>query len=429
MKNSNVDPLKYVSSTPQGVEDMGESNTHVMSDKNNDYNIINNIITSDTDVNVFFDWIKFTIPIKSFNENGEVIFGKKEVLARNKILEILEILGVSEDQVYERDYGGSGYRSCLSISDLIFIFYDGGKTTTNKDGFETILVDITGSGCRFAESILKLDLLKLIQRFKIHHQASFTRIDFSCDIFTDKYFTLKQLFNKIIERHCVSPTSQFQFIMRSLDTDANFIGQTLYVGSMSSDRYLTIYDKKQEQLAKNDGIDIYLENWYRFELRFKQAWAKRLAVDLCNEAVDLRSFFSGLLFQFLDIKKYSRLDVADPSAIPTWLPWKRFLNHVNKITLTNQGMNESNFVKKAEWHRTNVSPFESQLFLFDQKNFVSNIFKNIGDYAEKFDKKRLSELNVERVKRGLSIISYNEAMLKLNEIKEEYSDNDTSSDV
>ena len=413
-------PLSEVSAC-DSTQEHGVSNTHVMS-LENQYNTIYNSISPENKINVFFDYIKFTLPVKVFDENGELIRGSKDVLIQNKLEEIKEIFGASESLVFMQDYGGSGYKNCLSIADYINIFFAGGKQTRNKNDDETIMIEIKGQGCRFIETELKLDLLKLIQTFKKRFMASFTRIDFSCDLFTEEYFTLKKLFNKIINRHCSCPSSQFDLRIKTLDSAAKYLGQTLYVGSQASDRLLCIYDKKQEQIAKYENADIWLDTWIRFELRFKQEWAKRLAMDLCNDDVDIRKMFQGLLFEFLDIKTKSRnlASVSNASHLPTWKPWSDFLDNVGKIKLTNQGTNESNFVTKSEWHKSNVSPFETQLFLFNPNNFENVIYENIGNYIDKFDNKRLAELNVERKKRGYSLLTMQDAIKMIQQVKDKY---------
>jgi DNA relaxase NicK len=73
-------------------------------------------------------------------------------------------------------------------------------------------------------------------------------------------------------------------------------GDTVYLGSRISDKYLRIYDKFRE--SKDD---VY-EKSHRIEVEFKNKAAKAVATDLYGFA-DRRAAIVGLLYDYLTVRK------------------------------------------------------------------------------------------------------------------------------
>lgn len=369
--------------------------------------------------NIFIDWLSATIPVEEYysEDTGEI------VLTTNpntfKLIDSLKkFMNVPDNFVYKMEIGSKGYKQGFSYGEHIKVYYSCLQTSRTVDGKETIYLDISGAGCRELERFCGSNFTwqNFIENLLIYYHASFTRLDFSCDIFTEKFFTLEKLFSKLRLFHYVSPVS---FLHHQFKTeDGKKVSNSCYVGSLSSDRYLLIYDKLEERKSNATVYHLFINTWIRFEMRFKQKWAKRLAIDL-SQCESVPVLFKGCLYDFLDIKTKSRKSVVNPSQLPTWPNWLEFLDHVSKIKLTNQEQKESNLFTKKKWFDRCVSRFLLQSYIADD-DFEDKIYETILKKMEDFNDKDLVEINSYLASKGEEPWNMDEAIQRLNHLKETY---------
>lgn len=387
----------------------------------------NDIVSKDTNVknkinensNIFIDWLSCTIPVDNyFNETS----GELELSSNPETFRLIDSLKkfmkIPDNFVYKLQIGSKGYKEGYSFGENIKVFYSCLPTSRTVDNKETIYLDISGAGCRELERFYGLDFTwqNFIENLLIYYHASFTRLDFSMDLFNEDYFSLERLIWKIKKLHYTSPVKQIDGAFKS--GDGKTVSNSVYVGSRSSSRYLLIYDKLEERKANGTTLHVLLNTWLRFEMRFLAKWAKRLAIDLVQcESVPL--LFKGCLYDFLDIKTKSRLSVANPSQLPTWPNWLRFLDHVSKIKLTNQQQKESNLFTKKKWFDRCVSRFLLQSYIADD-DFEDKIYETILKKMEDFNDKDLVEINSYLASKGEEPWNMDEAIQRLNHLKETY---------
>ena len=97
-----------------------------------------------------------------------------------------------------------------------------------------------------------------------------TRIDFALDLY-DPGITIGDIYEQIMDGRITVPT---RTVTRIQAHSGSATGETLYIGSRTSERYLRIYDKGVEQNSAPSG------QWLRIELEVKGKRAKLAFVDL-----------------------------------------------------------------------------------------------------------------------------------------------------
>ena len=205
--------------------------------------------------------------------------------------------------------GYFGYRQCLTFN-TIKILYDG----TEDMGVHLILPST-------ALSYLgdRLDVFKLFLKFtKVGFEVS--RIDLALDVYDD-------LMPKIlsdIKLHNYRTRSRTIKKINKIDTRTNkVIGQTIYVGSRSSEKMLRIYNKQMES-----ALDYKLT---RFELEIKGEKAKQV-FDLL---VTGQANFSDLIKQMLrdHIKFIRPTNDSNKARWPLAIYWAKITSTDKKLDL------------------------------------------------------------------------------------------------
>jgi len=400
--------------------------------------------------NVFNDWLSCTIPISHIDshnlmsvidKNGEV-----KVVNHDENSVVMKILSLflpdyehSKGMWYYMPFGSkAGYSSGVCVLESIHIYFEGSPSTHRKDGSSTIFLELNGSGCRDFETISKIDMFDLLYYLIVDYGAIFTRFDNDIDIFHDKYFTIPILVDKCSKGEYVCASDYFDYRRRNFSCDYDVIGESLYIGSEASDRYLLIYDKKLERISNGQQCELWVNVWIRFEMRFKHEWAQRVALAIIGcrfqnghdgelSTIEERNaayarLTRGLLFAFIDFKSASRYSVANPSRdLDTWIPWKKFLCDVDKIKLTRQAQKESTILSLKNWASRSVSRCLSMFLLLDgddefSKEMLGYAFSRIDNFSDK----DLAQVNSERLRKGLPSFSMDEAIEKFKYIKQKY---------
>lgn len=376
---------------------------------------------------IAFDYLSFTFPFSSFNQDEYDKAKDMLLLDHNK----------GEDFPTSR----YGYKACTrwknelnqSKETYTQFYYSGGKFNCNSHGEQTGMFELEGDGCRALESRggdLFPNYWKTIfdsLMFNIKH-CSITRFDFAIDVFNAE-FTLDDLQDQLIKRNVLSKFQKFDYTkgtyFETFDIDLHIIN----MGSRKSDLFLCVYDKKEER--ESIGKEVEFESWYRFEFRFKHKAAQNVILNILNKWDDEESlalFAAELLNNYCVVKqrpsKGKNKDdyvIATKNTMRTWetLPvWDKFIGTCGKAKLENYFKYESSITKNALWAARSVSKTLAKMFcanptyfqLFIQQLLVNGLtrFKHqdeelINDFREMYDFERLTGVEIDKISEHLKI--------------------------
>lgn len=346
------------------------------------------------------DWLTATFDFIQFDyTDGDVI---KKYLEEEKLLEELySILTFPDSNERERVFGRfNGYKDgYVRLGEFIKIYFGG---AVNKNGLNHHRLEISGQGCQ--DFVARGGNWYKLLKFLMLHGANFTRIDCAIDVMTDKYFNLDKLYYYAKNRYYVSPLRQGEFIT-SWDGD-DLAGDTLYIGSMHSNTFICIYDKKLEQFRK--GIEIMNPAWIRLEIRYKQERANWFVSEFLKNSENDNdfSFIAESLYAILEFKEKptnsfdsnrTRWKTAD------W--WLDFLSVAVKADFKSKVKYKQTIEKKVDWLNRAVSKTLLQLYHLEPNTFIQFVLEVIKNKSEDFDKTDLAIINNYREKHDLPKLS------------------------
>jgi phage replication initiation protein len=157
----------------------------------------------------------------------------------------------------------NGYKQAYRAENGIVVQWN---TDREEMGYHVV---IAGSAIRYILSNYELDQKALIQTV-IDAGGSITRLDIAKDV-QGVNISIDEIY-KALERGEHSGTARTFSQIHSLNG-----GNTIYVGSRQSEKFIRIYDKGAQQGAKQ-------ELWYRYELETKGMVARAVATLLCSNS-------------------------------------------------------------------------------------------------------------------------------------------------
>lgn len=252
------------------------------------------------------------------------------------------------------------------------------KPTCNAqyEGFQILM---SGSGCRNYENFLTInketwfDFLARVCKYDVN----FPRIDLAID---DKkpYLHIPELI-RLTKEGLLS--SQLRSISEYSSSELNeealiHKGNTLYLGSNSSDFRLVFYEKGYEQ-AEKYGKEVDTD-WNRYELRFRQERAVK-AVQVLIQYRDVAQVALQVLNEKVRfLQKPENSTTTRKRLYPTYPPWQVFMQDIGKVKLT-MNPQKKTLERIWNWLNTYVSP---SLKLFDvigkaeNKDYVRMLVEN-----------------------------------------------------
>lgn len=323
---------------------------------------------------------------------------------------VLDHLGLHDRDLYNLDTGRNGYNTVYKIKD--FNAYIMCHTSRKDMG---VHVDISASGidgmfkmwCDKHVEELDVPFQGMEARFSIldyltsirKYLGHFTRVDIAYDDFEYNgvlpAYTPRQLFKLQEAGRIVSKYRNFKLIDEKKSNE--YTGATFYAGSRSSGNILRVYDKKLEQNKKLKalGKDLLHGEWIRWELELHDERAN-LFVDLlveewsdaysgsCNNVLTL--YFQKVLMGLMRIIK---LDDSNKSRCSTCNKWLKFLNNVEKASISIQ-VYESTLSKKLGWVKRAVFPTITALFVGHGYNLNFLLGQCVDSYKKLSERMRIS---------------------------------------
>lgn len=293
------------------------------------------------------DWLSFTL------------------LNATKPEDAMSLLGYSPSDFRTASSGFNGYRSRLDCySCPLKILYDGNENMG-------VHVDISGSAVfdvlsHFRDSRLaktpfgtqayetdSLDLSVFCDLLRsIKEVGQITRIDLAVDDIGTRFFSVTELYNILYSGSYVSKFRKW----KNYDEHENskeITGRTIYLGSRTSEIFLRVYDKQQEQnqkrLARGESLIEY--TWVRWELELKKQRAQEV-VNLFLSGKAVSEIAVGLLSNYLrliesDNTRKDRCTVLEK--------WQKFIDGIAKIRLCITAP-EKTFSRTWGWLMRQVAP-------------------------------------------------------------------------
>lgn len=303
---------------------------------------------------IIIDWLQFTIKDKTFADV------------------ITNILQYPFNLFQQLPKGKLGYKKQIAY-DNISVLYEG-----NLDmGIHVIL---SGKGCRQFES--KESILNLIDRIN-QNNGKLTRIDLALDDYKGDLVPFKKIKSDIIKGNIVTKWKS-SIEINKRDTDGNLKGETISLGSRSSNTFLRIYDKALEQ--KIEGV------WNRLEIEIKKENAEKVQELLTPYSTSI--ILKGVLNNYLRIVQPHETD-TNKSRWKTQPYWEKLINGIDKIKLT-QKKEEKSIDEKKEWIKKQVGPTMAIVSILengDDAFFKEVINESIDKMKPKHQRIIINEIN------------------------------------
>lgn len=224
-----------------------------------------------------------------------------------------------------------GWTKCYYFGGIRF--FDGGR--------DDIMVEMSGAGCRFLESIHNnnfdwLDFFDLIM--KSGNKMNVSRLDVACDE-KEGILSIEKMVKHIKQGRYISKARCKRWI------DGN--EQCIILGAPTSDTRLRIYNKAMER-----GVD---GHWIRAEFQLRNEAADSFLLNL-RHVRDIGNTYCGVLCNYLRFIKQKVKDLNeeyDKAIICSW--WNKFLQGAGKIKNIRVGGLEYNLTNLCNYLQDQVS--------------------------------------------------------------------------
>lgn len=273
----------------------------------------------------------------------------KDVDLFTVITDILKI-PLSLMELQNKGKGIAGHELVAGF-DNIKILKPTGKIQYN--GFQILM---SGSGCRNYENFLVINKETWFDFFArvCQYHVNFPRIDLAIDDHKP-YLNIPELI-RLTKQGLIS--SQLRNYSENASGELSesipvHKGNTLYLGSSNSDFRIVFYEKGYEQVEKfGKELD---RNWNRYELRFRQERANKVAQELIARRDVAEIAMSVLNGKIRFLEQPENKSTSRKRLYPTYPPWKLFMQDIEKIKLTIQPQKKT-LDSIWNWLESSVAP-------------------------------------------------------------------------
>lgn len=273
----------------------------------------------------------------------------KDVDLFTVITDILKI-PLSLMELQNKGKGIAGHELVAGF-DNIKILKPTGKIQYN--GFQILM---SGSGCRNYENFLVINKETWFDFFArvCQYHVNFPRIDLAIDDHKP-YLNIPELI-RLTKQGLIS--SQLRNYSENASGELSesipvHKGNTLYLGSSNSDSRIVFYEKGYEQVEKfGKELD---RNWNRYELRFRQERANKVAQELIARRDVAEIAMSVLNGKIRFLEQPENKSTSRKRLYPTYPPWKLFMQDIEKIKLTIQPQKKT-LDSIWKWLESSVAP-------------------------------------------------------------------------
>jgi hypothetical protein len=347
--------------------------------------------------NICFDYFSFT-----FEEPAVVNMTVAEAI-KEKLSYVLAQLYLNNNKYEVVEDNKDGYQYSMTFDENVTIRY-GGNAIKNISGKNTVMFEMKGSACRLYEQRMFLRGVDFFWGYecflKYCYDTGFkaTRIDIAFDDFNgiitwdELYKYLKDYRSFVCSCHGVKGHWGFE-------TRVSTNGDTIELGSRTSNFMLQIYNKKVER-EQMMNLFTNLPTWTRYELRARHESAVNLhlvlidgykdslevmkerpkeCLDLYKSKVDyyhdIPKILKEYMFAFLKIKEIT--DDKNVSRRENWYKWEYLLQCIGECKIKNQGKLESSILSKRGYFGNHYARFKFRFYCCD---YMKNGFIIIDKY-------------------------------------------------
>lgn len=322
---------------------------------------------------IIIDYLTVTFEFRAFDDDKELEVVEEYVNG------IRELLNVSEERVFEKEFGKGNYRYAYQIGDGATLKLCG---PINECGIRTCSLELKGEGCREYE---RNNPTKTWKDFVVELKAFFdvraSRVDVSFDDYDGDVITFDHILNKL-RKELYTSSYKKPYVL----TGNDYEGWSITFGRRKADsktsQQLVIYEKNKEQKSK--GIECNQPYWTRYEMRFMHEKAAHVFNDIfyayhgkirypeeekiADGEEGFKELASRLLYGMLDIKEDSTYDQSNMSKVPTDPKWLEFVSSVKKAKIPAPKAKESLFSRYSKYYHQTSSIYILLLYLLSNKN-------------------------------------------------------------
>ena len=186
---------------------------------------------------------------------------------------IATYLNIKNFELLKTKFAQNNYNYQFMLGEYIILRLDGPMNDCYQ---KTCHLEMKGEGCRDFETRNPDKTWINFILFMAELNCRFKRIDIAIDDYKGEHVALGWLMEKFSKKHY---TSVFRGDAQPHGTLES--GLTIQFGSTDSPIQLVIYDKKAER--KKRKKDCNHPYWVRYEMRFRNETADRIAYQLCKE--------------------------------------------------------------------------------------------------------------------------------------------------
>lgn len=248
---------------------------------------------------ILFDWFSVTTKIYDFSS-------------------IVEFLGLS-DIPFSLKSGARGYRQRY--------YYDG--ISIHFDGInEGIWLEMSGQGCRVFETYSKTCDFNRLINLVLDNLEDFhvSRIDVAFDDFSG-LLNVRKIYKNYMDMNCVCNFRTGSVNINPFDHD----DVTFYFGSMTSDTFFRIYNKKYEVEKKTKKKLDDVEHWVRFEMQLRNDNAMEFIKNYVLLDYNVGGCFLAVVNNYLRFVRPGSDSNKSRWSVAPW--WSKFITVTEKISL------------------------------------------------------------------------------------------------
>lgn len=347
---------------------------------------------------------------------------------RHLFLNLLRILKIYQ---YETKFakGRNNYENSMVLADGITLLY-GGEYTITKDGEETTILEMKGSGCREFEDryyslgkdfgqktkdeAIRQGWVRLFEECRSLGGCC-TRIDLPTDDFSGS-ITVKELKEKLHSREYT--TRMRHLDITKADNEENNLKEpdklngvhtiaeneaTGFSATFGSRRtvQLCIYDKKAEQAKK--GLNNNIRNWIRYEVRYYHKNAE-LELPLLIDALkkgDESKHIASCLAGIFELKETNSYNNTSRSKNKPWSKWIEFIGDAGKKGSFANEPRTMSIESNAAWLAIDASASLGKLVsCLDDMSYNEIVGAFLTRWFRKIDREHLQAINQYRRSKG-----------------------------
>lgn len=290
------------------------------------------------------------------------------------MMELCKVLRVSFR--YEEGRGGDGFRKSLVVSEEIHLLYD--ATYVEEEDEDVMRVDIKGR--ELAMFVERGGDLKELYGFMKKYNGFMKRVDLAVDLF-EPTITLDEIKDKLGKGEVSCKSKKWQ-VMPDYGIGSTIPnGESVYIGDRrSSRRYMNIYDKLAEQLAKKKEVEE--EYWLRFELRMEDQWADDFVSAYFESDGNRGNVFDGAIRDFVDFKESIENEGHKNRDNRAWGKWLDLLDGHEPVNVALKRPDLKSMEKKIDWLERSCSKSLAMLYLSHKMQEEDGIVSFIAHIEE-----------------------------------------------